>query len=52
MPRIYAGVTTAAELMRIAQVAVKYDVPLVKFTGGQRIDLLGIKEADWPGVFE
>jgi nitrite reductase (NADH) large subunit len=52
VPRIYAGVTTAAELMRIAQVAVKYHVPLVKFTGGQRIDLLGIKKADLPGVWK
>ena len=52
VPRIYAGVTTPAELMRIAQVAVKYHVPMVKFTGGQRIDLLGIKKADLPGVWK
>jgi len=52
VPRIYAGVTTADELMRIAQVAVKYDVPTVKITGGQRIDLLGIKKEDLPGVWK
>ncbi len=52
VPRIYAGVTTADELMRIAQVAVKYSVPMVKFTGGQRIDLLGIKKDDLPGVWK
>jgi nitrite reductase (NADH) large subunit len=52
VPRIYAGVTTADELMRIAQVAVKYEVPMVKFTGGQRIDLLGIKKDDLPGVWK
>jgi nitrite reductase (NADH) large subunit len=52
VPRIYAGVTTADELMRIAQVAVKYHVPMVKFTGGQRIDLLGIKKDDLPGVWK
>ena len=52
VPRIYAGVTTADELMRIAQVAVKYQVPMVKFTGGQRIDLLGIKKDDLPGVWK
>lgn len=52
VPRIYAGVTTADELMRIAQVAVKYQVPLVKLTGGQRIDLLGIKKEDLPGVWK
>ena len=37
--------------MRIAQVAKKYDVPMVKFTGGQRIDLLGIKKDDLPDVW-
>ena len=52
VPRIYAGVTTADELMRIAEVAVKYQVPLVKLTGGQRIDLLGIKKEDLPGVWK
>ncbi len=52
VPRIYGGVTTADELMRIAQVAVKYQVPMVKFTGGQRIDLLGIKKGDLPGVWK
>jgi nitrite reductase (NADH) large subunit len=52
VPRIYAGVTTPDELMRIAQVAVKYNVPTVKITGGQRIDLLGIKKDDLPGVWK
>ena len=52
VPRIYGGVTTADELMRIAQVAVKYNVPMVKFTGGQRIDLLGIKKNDLPNVWK
>jgi nitrite reductase (NADH) large subunit len=52
VPRIYAGVTSAEELMRIATVAVKYKVPLVKLTGGQRIDLLGIKKEDLPAVWQ
>jgi nitrite reductase (NADH) large subunit len=52
VPRIYGGVTTPEELMRIAQVAVKYHVPMVKLTGGQRIDLLGIKKGDLPGVWK
>jgi nitrite reductase (NADH) large subunit len=52
VPRIYGGVTTPDELMRIAQVAVKYQVPMVKLTGGQRIDLLGIKKGDLPGVWK
>ena len=43
--------TTPDELRRIADVAVKYKVPMVKFTGGQRIDLLGIKKADLPQVW-
>jgi len=52
VPRIYGGVTTPDELMRIAQVAVKYQVPMVKLTGGQRIDLLGIRKGDLPGVWK
>ena len=52
VPRIYGGVTSADELMRIAQVAVKYNVPMVKLTGGQRIDLLGIRKNDLPNVWK
>ncbi len=52
VPRIYGGVTTPDELMRIAQVAVKYQVRMVKLTGGQRIDLLGIKKENLPGVWK
>ena len=48
IPRIRGGVTSAAELRRIADVADKYQVPMVKITGSQRIDLLGIKKADLP----
>ena len=42
---------SAAELRRIADVADKYAVPMVKITGGQRIDLLGIRKEDLPGVW-
>jgi nitrite reductase (NADH) large subunit len=52
IPRIYGGVTTADDLIKIGEVAKKYDVPMVKFTGGQRIDLLGIKKEDLPGVWK
>lgn len=52
VPRIYGGVTTPEELKRIADVAGKYDVPLVKITGGQRIDLLGVKKEDLPNVWK
>src|SRR5260370_15700348 len=51
VPRTYGGVTSAAELRRIADVADKYNVPMVKITGGQRIDLLGIKKEDLPNVW-
>ena len=44
VPRIYGGVTSPADLKKIAEVAEKYDVPMVKFTGGQRLDLLGREE--------
>jgi nitrite reductase (NADH) large subunit len=52
IPRIYGGVTSPSELKRIATVAEKYDVPLVKFTGGQRLDLFGVKKEDLPGIWE
>ncbi|HEX5843227.1 MAG TPA: nitrite reductase large subunit, partial [Pseudomonas sp.] len=45
------GETTAAELRRIADVVDKYQIPTVKVTGGQRIDLLGVKKEDLPGVW-
>ncbi|MBI3354594.1 MAG: NAD(P)/FAD-dependent oxidoreductase, partial [Nitrospirae bacterium] len=43
VPRIYGGVTTPEQLRRIADAADKYNVPMVKITGGQRIDLIGIQ---------
>ena len=52
VPRMYGGLTTPAELRRIADVAEKYQVPTVKMTGGQRIDLLGIKKEDLPAVWK
>jgi nitrite reductase (NADH) large subunit len=45
------GVTTPAQLRKIADVAEKWEVPMVKLTGGQRIDLLGIRKEDLPGVW-
>ncbi|AZN41217.1 nitrite reductase large subunit NirB [Paenibacillus albus] len=52
VPRIYGGVTTPGDLKKIASVAEKYNVPLVKITGGQRIDLLGVKKEDLPNVWK
>jgi nitrite reductase (NADH) large subunit len=51
VPRIRGGVTSAAELRRIADVADKYNVPMVKITGSQRIDLLGVKKEDLPDIW-
>lgn len=51
VPRMYGGVTNAEELRKIANVAEKYNVPLIKLTGGQRIDLLGVKKEDLPSVW-
>ncbi|MDY3552877.1 nitrite reductase large subunit NirB [Gemmata sp. JC717] len=51
VPRVYGGITTADDLIKIGEVAKKYAVPMVKFTGGQRVDLLGIKKEDLPGVW-
>ena len=52
VPRIYGGVTSASELRRIADVAEKHQVPMVKITGGQRIDLLGIPREKLPDVWQ
>ena len=52
VPRIYGGVTSADELIRIGTIAKKYNVPMVKFTGGQRIDLLGVKKEDLPKIWK
>jgi len=51
VPRIYGGVTTPDDLRKIADVADKYAVPMVKITGGQRIDLLGVNKEDLPSMW-
>lgn len=51
VPQMKGGVTTPDQLRRIADVADRYAVPLVKVTGGQRIDLLGVKKEDLPQVW-
>lgn len=51
VPRIRGGVTSAKELRRIADAADKYKVPMVKITGSQRIDLLGVKKSDLPKIW-
>ena len=52
VPRISGGVTNADQLRRIADVADRFEVPMVKITGGQRIDLLGVAKEDLPAVWK
>ena len=51
VPRMWGGVTSAKELRAIADVVDKFAIPTVKCTGGQRIDLLGVKKEDLPAVW-
>ncbi|EKF60736.1 nitrite reductase large subunit [Agrobacterium albertimagni AOL15] len=51
VPRMWGGVTNSAELRAIADVVDKFEIPMVKVTGGQRIDLLGIEKEDLPAVW-
>ena len=51
VPRISGGVTNADQLRRIADVADRFEIPMVKITGGQRIDLLGVAKEDLPAVW-
>ena len=52
VPRIYGGITTPDQLRRIADAAEKYEARMVKITGGQRIDLLGIPKEYLPEVWQ
>ncbi|HOE41111.1 MAG TPA: nitrite reductase large subunit NirB [Rhodoferax sp.] len=52
IPRMWGGETNASELRRIADVVDKYKIPTVKVTGGQRIDLLGVKKEDLQAVWQ
>jgi len=52
VPRMWGGVTTAADLRRIADVADEFKVPMIRVTGGQRIDLFGVQKADLPKIWE
>jgi nitrite reductase (NADH) large subunit len=51
VPRMWGGVTTPDELRAIADVADRFAIPSVKVTGGQRIDLLGVRKQDLPAVW-
>jgi nitrite reductase (NADH) large subunit len=51
VPRIRGGVVTPDELRRIADAAERYEAKMVKVTGGQRIDLLGVRKEDLPDIW-
>ncbi|PCJ84596.1 MAG: nitrite reductase large subunit [Hyphomicrobiales bacterium] len=51
VPRMWGGMTSAKELRAIADVVDKFNIPAVKVTGGQRIDMLGISKEDLPAVW-
>ena len=51
VPRMWGGLTNPTELRAIADVVEKYDAPMVKVTGGQRLDIFGIKKEDLPAAW-
>ena len=51
VPRMWGGLTTPQELRAIADVVEKFAIPTLKVTGGQRIDMLGVKKEDLPAVW-
>ncbi len=52
VPRMWGGVTTPTELRTIADVADRFNIPAMKVTGGQRIDLIGVAKEDLPKVWK
>ncbi|NML86110.1 nitrite reductase large subunit NirB [Polaromonas sp.] len=52
IPRMWGGHVTPDELRRIANTADKFKIPTVKVTGGQRIDMLGVKKEDLQAVWK
>ncbi len=51
VPRMWGGLTNPRELRAIADVVEKFEAPMVKVTGGQRLDIFGIKKEDLPAVW-
>ena len=52
VPRMWGGATTPLELRTIADVVDKFNIPTMKVTGGQRIDLFGVAKEDLPKVWK
>ena len=51
IPRMWGGTTNPNELRAIADVVEKFQIPEVKLTGGQRIDMLGVTKEQLPLVW-
>jgi nitrite reductase (NADH) large subunit len=51
VPQIAGGVATSDQLRRLADVADRYEIPMIKLTGGQRVDLVGVRKEDLPAVW-
>ena len=52
VPRMFGGLCTADQLRAIADVSDKFKVPEMKVTGGQRIDMFGLKKKDLPAIWK
>lgn len=52
VPRMFGGLCTSQQLRDIADIADKYQVPEIKVTGGQRIDMFGIKKEELPAMWK
>ena len=52
VPRLFGGLCTPKDLRAIANACEKYEVPEMKVTGGQRIDLFGVKKEDLPAMWK
>lgn len=52
VPRSYGGVTSPDQLRKVADVAEKYNARMIKITGSQRLDILGVKKEDLPKAWE
>ena len=51
VPRMWGGLTNPRELRAIADAVEKYDIPTLKVTGGQRLDMLGVRKEDLPAIW-
>lgn len=52
VPRMFGGLCSPSDLRAIADACDKYNVPEMKVTGGQRIDMFGVKKEDLPAMWK